>query len=98
MTGQERCDLLVQGDCLIEVTTWENLTIIQTNLLSDIKCQLTIFNYTFIVMYMYKNVCMWFEWCTKHLVILFLSHYFILNFDSNGFIVCRTKHGFFVDK
>ena len=49
--------------------------------------------------YVYVQKCMHvFEWCTKHLVILFLSHYFILNFDSNGFIVCRTKHVFFVDK
>ena len=49
--------------------------------------------------YVYVQKCMHvFEWCTKHLVILFLSHYFIFNFDSNGFIVCRTKHGFFVDK
>ena len=28
MTGQEKGDLLIQGDCLIEVTAWAGLTVL----------------------------------------------------------------------
>jgi hypothetical protein len=27
MTGQEKCDLCITGDCLIEVTVWTGLTV-----------------------------------------------------------------------